>query len=304
VAQVNLRQLDYFLAVARSRSMTLAAADLGVAQPTLTKSIRALENELGVSLFRRQPRGVELTEAGTSLLRHAETVNTQVRDAVREIESLCGGTSGTVAIGAGPAWLRRHLPLAVARALKRNPSLRVHVDGGFDDILLRALRRGEVDFVVAELPSPETARDLRMIPLTSDTLGAACRRNHPLAGKRRLPMARLLEYPWAMPPQSTKTQSRLRAVFIAAGMPPPETVVETESMAFLVQIVLNSDTLTFSVSSNLSMPESRGLIMLHVPPLASVRAAGVIMRKDGWLSPAAQAIVDELKQICALKPTN
>ncbi len=184
---MNLRQLEYFLAVAKARSMTLAAADLGVAQPTLTKSIQALEEELGVSLFRRQPRGVELTEPGASLLRHAETVNVQMRDAVREIESLRGGTSGTVAIGAGPAWLRRHLPLAVARTLNRNPAMRVRVEGGFDDILLRALRRGEVDFVVAELPTPETARDLSLTPLTSDSLGVACRRAHPLTRRRRVP---------------------------------------------------------------------------------------------------------------------
>ena len=301
---MNLRQLEYFLAVARARSMTVAAADLGVAQPTLTKSIRALEGELGVSLFHRQPRGVELTEFGTSLLRHAETVNVQMRDAVREIESLRGGTSGSVAIGAGPAWLRRHLPLAVARTLQRNPAMRVRVDGGFDDVLLRALRRGEVDFVVAELPSAETASDLRLLPLTSDTLGVTCRSGHPLVGERRLHLPRLLEFPWAMPPRSTKTQGRLRALFIAADLPPPETIVETESMAFLIQTVLHSDTLTFTVSTTLNMAESTGLAMLHVPALASVRAAGVIMRKDGWLSPAAQAIVDELEAICALEPTN
>ena len=75
-------------------------------------------------------------------------------------------------------------------------------------------------------------------------------------------------------------------------------------MAFLIQTVLHSDTLTFTVSTTLNMAESTGLAMLHVPALASVRAAGVIMRKDGWLSPAAQAIVDELEAICALEPTN
>jgi LysR family transcriptional regulator of gallate degradation len=301
---VNLRQLEYFLAIARAQSMSAAATELGVAQPTLTKSIAALEQELGVSLFRRQPRGVELTEFGVSLLRHAETVNVQMRDAVREIASLRGGTSGTVAIGAGPAWLRRHLPLAVGRTLERNPAVRVRVEGGFDDVLLRALRRGEVDFIVAELPSPEMAQDLTLMPLTSDSLGVICRAAHPLLRRRRIAMADLLAYPWVMPPRSTRTQRRLEALFVAAGLPPPETRVETESMAFLIQTVIASDTLSFTVKTTLAMPESRGLRLLNVPALASVRRAGVITRKDGWLSPAAQAIVDELKAICALEPTN
>lgn len=300
---MNLRQLEYFLAISRARSITVAAADLGVAQPTLTKSMRALEAELGVTLFNRLPRGVEVTEFGRSLQRHAETVSIQLRDATREIESLRGGTSGAVAIGAGPAWLRRHLPLAVAQTMAGNPSLHVRVDGGFDDILLRSLRRGDVDFVVAELPSP-VAPDLTVTPLTSDTLGVMCREGHPLAATRNLPIARLLDYPWVSPPYSTRAQQRLRALFVAMDLPPPETVVETESMAFLIQFVRHSDALTFTVSTTMKTPESEGLTMLHTPDWSSTRQAGIISRKDGWLSPAALAIIEALKKICALEPTN
>ena len=301
---MNLRQLEYFLAVAQARSLTVAAAGLGVAQPTLTRSIRALENELGVVLFDRLPRGVGLTEAGRRLLRHAESVNLQVQDAVKEISSLRGGASGTVVIGAGPAWLRRHLPLAIARTLARNPSIRVRIDGGFDDVLLPALRRGEVDFVVAELPSPETAHDLSVTTLTSDSLGVVCRRKHPLAGKRSLRLRDLLEYPWIMPPSTTRTQRRLNALFVASDLPPPKIVAETESMAFLIQMLLNSDTLSFTVATTLKARESRGIVLLKVPALVSVREAGIIRRKDGWLSPAAMVVIEELEAICAADPEN
>lgn len=111
---MNIRQLEYFLTVAAHKSVTVAAAKLGVSQPTLTKTIRSLELELGVSLFERMPRGVDLTPYGQSLLRHAEAIRVQFGDAKNEIESLRGGKYGTVLIGAGPAWLRRHLPRAVA----------------------------------------------------------------------------------------------------------------------------------------------------------------------------------------------
>lgn len=300
---MNLRQLEHFLAIARAGSITGAAAELGVAQPTLTKSLRALEEELGVSLFDRLPRGVAVTQFGRSLLRHAETVNIQLRDAVREIDSLRGGTSGTVAIGAGPAWLRRHLPLAVAQTLARNPAVHVRVDGGFDDALLRELRRGEVDFVVAELPSP-IPPDLEATPLTSDSLGVMARAGHPLAGQRNVPITRLLDFPWASPPEATRAQQRLRALFTAMDLPPPEPVLETESMAFLIQFVRQSDALTFTVSTTLRIHESEDMVMLHTPQWATTRRAGVITRKGGWLSPAAQAIIDQLQQICAAEPTN
>ena len=103
-ASVNFRQLDYFLAVARTGSFTAAAVALKVAQPTLTKSIRGLEQELGVTLFDRLPRGAALTAAGAALRRHAERVGVQMRDAAEELRSIGGGAGGLVSIGAGPAW--------------------------------------------------------------------------------------------------------------------------------------------------------------------------------------------------------
>ena len=188
--------------------------------------------------------------------------------------------------------------------MKRNPAIRVRVDGGFDDVLLKALRRGEVDLVVAEVPSLENARDLTVIPLTADRLQVACRAGHPLTRIKRITMRHLLDYPWSMPPLSTHTTRRLQALFIAAHLPPPETTVETESMAFLIQTVLNSDIVTLTVASTLDMPEAKNLRLLSVAGLTSRREAGVVLRKDGFLSPAAEAIVEELKRICALEPTN
>jgi LysR family transcriptional regulator of gallate degradation len=71
---MDLRQLEYFLAIAKRRSFTAAASELGLTQPSLTKTIRALEQELSVQLFERLPRGVELTSFGNSLLHHAEAM--------------------------------------------------------------------------------------------------------------------------------------------------------------------------------------------------------------------------------------
>jgi LysR family transcriptional regulator of gallate degradation len=301
---MHLRQLEYFLKVARHRSITAAAGELGITQPTLTKSIRLLEQELGVTLFERLPRGVELTDFGRSLLRHAESVHVQVRDAVREIDGLRGGAIGHVGIGAGPAWLRRHLPLAVARTLSAHPGIRVRIDGGFDDALLRSLRSGELDFVVAELPSPERAGDLRIVPLSSDDLGVCCRSRHPLAGTEAVPAGELLRFPWVMPPRSTRAQARLDALFVARDLPPPEPAVETESMAFLLQLLRHSDALTFTVRTTLALPDGVGLRMLDVPELGAVRQAGIIARADGWLSPAADAVVAELRAICAVESQN
>jgi LysR family transcriptional regulator of gallate degradation len=301
---MDLRQLEYFLLVARRGSITAAAADLGIAQPTLTKSIRLLEQELSVTLFERHPRGVVLTDFGRTLLRHAESVHVQVQDAVREIEGRRGGAVGVVNIGAGPAWLRRHLPRAVARTLAKHPSIQVRIEGGFDDALLRSLRHGDLDFVVAELPAPDRTDDLQATPLTSDELGVCCRAGHPLVLEGGVRPGRLLDFPWVMPPRATRAQKRLRALFVASDLPPPEAAVETGSMAFLLQMLKDSDSLTFTVRTTLNVPDGSGLVMLDIPELAASRQAGVICRRGGWLSPAAAEILQELRAICAQDPYN
>jgi LysR family transcriptional regulator of gallate degradation len=299
---MDLRQLEYFRRVAQRRNISIAAAELNITQPSLTKSIKLLEKELGVRLFDRLARGVELTDYGQTLLRHAEAVHVQMADATAELASQRSGGFGAVAVGAGPAWLRRHLPQAVARTIARYPGIRVKVGGGFDEELFRSLRRGEFDFVVAELP--DDRRGLEVRPLASDELGVCCRVGHPLAGRRRLAAHDLLAYPWVLLPRTTRAQRRLAALFAAQDLAPPATVVETSSHAFLLNMVRHSDALTFTVSRTVDIEEGAGLVMLNVPRLKVRREAGVVLRRGGWVSPAAAHLIDSLTAISRADPRN
>ncbi|MGH6923228.1 MAG: LysR family transcriptional regulator [Propylenella sp.] len=301
---MDIRQLQYFLKVAERRSITAAASELNITQPTLTKSIRLLEQELGVTLFDRLPRGVELTLYGQSLVRHAQAVQVQLDDAVGELNGLRGGAEGQVLIGAGPAWLRRHLPLAVARTLSGRPRLKVRIFGGFDEALLRALRHGDLDFVVAELPGTETESDLKIVPLTSDTLDVACRTSHPLARQKKIDLKALLAFPWVLPANNPRARRKLEALFLARDIPPPIPVVETESMAFVFAMLRDSDALTYTTANTVSGPGGFGLTSLNVAALRSRRDAGIMQRRGAWLSPGAQSVIEELKAICTEWPEN
>ena len=299
---MDLRQLEYFRRVAERRNISIAAAELNITQPSLTKSIKLLEKELGVRLFDRLARGVELTDYGRTLLRHAEAVHVQMTDATSELAAQRSGSFGAVSVGAGPAWLRRHLPLAVARTVARYPGIRVKIGGGFDEELFRSLRRGEFDFVVAELP--DDRRGLEVRPLASDELGVCCRAGHPLAGRRRLAARDLLAYPWVLLPRTTRAQRRLAALFAAQDLAPPQTVVETSSHAFLLNMVRHSDALTFTVSRTVDIEEGAGLVMLNVPRLKVRREAGVVLRRGSWLSPAAEHLIASLTAISRADPRN
>ena len=301
---MDIRQLDYFLAIAERGSITGAAAFLNVTQPTLTKSLRLLEQEFGVLLFERQPRGMALTVFGQSLMKHARAVRVQFADAAEELESLREGADGQVLIGAGPAWLRRQLPLAVARTLRDRPRLKVRIFGGFDEALTRSLRHGDLDFVVAELPLLEAETDLELEPLTTDLLGVVCREDHPLSRRSRVDLKTLLGYPWALPANNPRARRRLESVFLSHDIKPPVPTVETESMAFMFALLRESDTLTYTTASTVRSPDGRGLMSLHVPALRGERSAGIMRRRGSWIAPAAQAVIDELRNICREDPLN
>jgi DNA-binding transcriptional LysR family regulator len=262
---MDLRQLEYFLKVAQRKNISAAAAELNITQPTLTKSIKLMEDQLGVKLFDRLPRGVALTLYGATLLRHAEAVHVQIKDADDEITALRNGTFGTLRIGVGPAWLRRHLPVALAKVIAKHPDIRIQVDGSFDETLFRALKQSELDFVVAEIPSSEDRQDFIVTLLTADRLGVCCRAGHPLAKRRNVKMRDLLQFPWLKALRVTRAQSRLNALFVANDLPSPKGTIESGSLALLLNVVRQSDALTYMVSKTLATPDGEGLVMLNVP---------------------------------------
>ncbi len=300
---MDLRQLTYFLRVAERKSITLAAAELNVAQPTLTKSMRLLEEELGSQLFCRLPRGVELTEAGKHLVRHAQGIKVQMAEARSELNALQKGDSGTVTIGAGPAWLRRHLPEAIAWSISTRPELRVNIHDGFDEALFRKLRRGEVDFVVSETPS-QNAGDLDVEVLTSIDVCVVARKGHPLAHRKSISLVELLAYPWVLPFGVTRARQRLDAQFMLRNVSPPKPAVETDSLAFMISLVRCSDALSYTTSTAVTNPEGAGLVILPITALTCERDAGIIRRKDSWISPAAAVVIQAIKSISAEDPHN
>ncbi len=300
---MDLVQLRHFVAVAEHGSLSRAAGALSLTQPGVTKSVRNLERELGVKLFVRRPRGVELTECGVALLRHAKLVGVQLRDAVAEIRAVSGGEVGEIGVGAGPSWLSRFLPVAVSRLVAKRPGVRVRVVGGFNDRLMRALRDGDLDLLVAALPEGLAEPDLDCVPLTHDVLGVIARRGHPVLDRRVRPED-LLDYGWVLPGRDVLSRHRLEALFLSRGLTPPQPVIQSDSISFILATLRVSDCLGFATSQILVGDEAADIVPVPVRDISFRRAAGIIHRRRGELSQAAQALVDELRSVCEEFDTN
>ena len=120
---MEMHQLTYFESVSRHLHFTRAAAELNVAQPSVSQQIRKLEAELGAPLFHRMKRHVALTEAGKTFLPHARAVLQRLEEARLEVQELSGMQKGTLAVGAPPSVGTHLLPRALASFSRRHPGI-------------------------------------------------------------------------------------------------------------------------------------------------------------------------------------
>jgi DNA-binding transcriptional LysR family regulator len=296
---VDLRAIEYFLAVAERGTLRGAAAQLGVTQPALTKAIRRLEDETGVVLFDRKARGVTLTVYGRTLLRHARVLQASLKETREEIAALRAGMAGRIRVGAGPSWERMVLPEAIGRLTPAQPGVQIHVAGGADDTLKAQLRAGELDFVLAATPdAPQLEPDLEWQPLMADDYRVIAAVGHPLHGRRDATLRDLLDYPWIMPSAATQMAERLRVIFRAHGLPPPEPVIETDITSLKLALMQDSHCLSFHAAAHLRDIAPELCRPLEVPGATWRRAAGIIARRGSEANPAASMLIDIIKTIC------
>ena len=129
--QVKLTHLRDVLAVAEHGSIRAAGRQLGATQPAITRSIREIEHELGVSLFERHSKGVQLTDLGRVFVRRAEAVQQEIRRAREEIEQIKGGTTGEVTIALSTASIMSLMPRAMQEFRRRYPDAVIKIHESF-----------------------------------------------------------------------------------------------------------------------------------------------------------------------------
>ena len=150
---MEIRTLRYFLAVAREENMTRAAEQLHVTQPTLSKTLKALEDELGKKLFTRHSFSIRLTEEGVLLRKRAEDLVSMADRITQEFITLDDITGGDIFLGLAESYQIRLLARAIREFRKQYPSLHYHITSGDTEQVTEKLDKGLLDFaVLAEMP--------------------------------------------------------------------------------------------------------------------------------------------------------
>lgn len=292
---MKLSQIRDVVTVAERGSVRSAARQLGIAQPAISRSIRELEHELGVTLFERSARGVALTPMGELFVKRAQAAQSELRQARDEIEQSKGQTTGLVSAGLSTVSHLALLPGALERFRARYPSVMLRISEGLLPSLEGALRDGTLDFYIGPLAETPPAQEFIVEKLFDNTRRVFCRRDHRLAGATSL--AELAEAQWISTSVTANDDAELVPLFASYGLPRPKIAIHAPSALTMALATANSDLLMMLPEQWLEAPITRNLLAcievrekLPAPPICFVRRARLP------LTPAAEYFADMLRR--------
>lgn len=304
---MDLKQLTTFVQVAELGSFTRASAFLRVAQPALSRQVRALEVELRQSLFERNGRGVVLTEAGKRLLAHGRGILQQVERARQDMEEARGGIGGQLTLGLPPSVSRALTAALVVAFRTRFPRVRLTVVEGLSAHMLEWLQIGRIDCaVVYDLP-PSAAVEL--LPVLDEALYLVSSRapgQAPIGAP--LALAELATRELVMPSRPHSIRMRVEGALVAAGLQ-PRVEIEVESVPAILELVRSlalHGVLTRDGVRRHGRPED-----FHLQPLATRQGpllttqsiATSAQRPGGALIEQARALLRELMLELTAEPS-
>ncbi len=286
---MEIRQLRLFLAVAEELHFGRAANRLHMAQPPLSQQIRQLEKEIGVPLFIRSTRSVELTSAGHALLGHARLVIDAIQNAEFAAKAGGKGTHGRVRIGFAGAATRHLLPKLAQAVKSRYPNIELSLRGNlYANAAQEALARGEIDLGFVRLPFHLPGLAYR--PIEDETLVCVLPAGHELAGRPEISVADLFDEPFVTFPRASGSTLRsiTNKVCWDHGFSPKVIQEAPDSYTIHAMVAAGQGvSLAFSSTANIGQP---GVVYIPVVgDIPSIQSA--IAWKSGNASPALAAVV-------------
>lgn len=200
---MEIRVLRYFLEIAREGNMSRAAERLHVTQPTLSKQMKELEQELGKKLFRRSSASISLTDEGMLLRKRVEDLLAMADKIEQEFKTMDDITGGDIYIGCAESYLIKYLAHAVKRLSQQYPGIHYHITSGDTEQVVHRLDRGLFDMAIIVEPPDLSKYNYLEVP-ECDTWGVLMRRDCPLAAKTEITIDDLLPYPIFCSEQSAK----------------------------------------------------------------------------------------------------
>ena len=283
---MDIRTMQYFLAVIREGTISAAAESLHVAQPSLSRQMKDLEVELGVMLFERGNRKITLTEEGQVLRRRAEELVRLMQLTQEEIAQVKHRLTGSIRIGAGESQAFRYFAETAAKVLKEHPDVQLYITSGDTQDLMDELDNGLIDFALIFTEFDREKYRSIQLP-AADRFGVLMRGDNPLASKSEILLADLAEVPLMI---SRASRSYWESVAERKSLK----IIGTYNLIFNASLLVESGAccaLGFEKLIN-----TTGESPLCFRPLAGQKktTGALIWKKYQTFSPAVQLFIDQI----------
>jgi DNA-binding transcriptional LysR family regulator len=280
---MDLQSLRVFLSAAEHGSFSQAGEELYLTQPAVSKRMAALEEELGVRLFDRIGRRMQLTEAGHALLPRAHHLWEEAKDIRRSISNLSGAVAGELSLGTSHHIGLHRLPPVLKAYTERHPQVRLDMRFMGSEDVCREVERGRLELGIITLP-PQAPPNLRLHKVWDDPLCIVVGREHPLAAAQP-GLDRLMSYPAVLPSAGTYTRNILEEALAVRGLK-PRTGMTTDYLETLKMLAVTGLGWALLPASMLD----RRLRVLVFPGLQLARRLGLVAHGQRTLSNAARAM--------------
>lgn len=282
---MDLANLNAFIAVAETRSFSLAAERLHLTQPAVSKRIAALEAQLDVRLFDRLGRDVSLTEAGRALLPRAYQILNVLDDTRRALTNLNGDIGGRLSLATSHHIGLHRLPPLLRAFTRAHPQVSLDIRFLDSEVAYDEVLHGRAELAVITL-APLTAEPVLAVKVWDDPLDFVVAPEHPLASKADITLADVAGHPAVFPGGNTFTHHIAQRLFEREGLTPNITM-STNYMETIKMMV--SIGIAWSVLPRRMLDEQ--VVSLPLPGVQLTRELGYILHRERTLSNAARAFM-------------
>lgn len=291
---MTLVQLRHLISLAETGSFSKSAKALFLTQPALSRSIRSLEDELGVSLLDRVGRRSELTPFGQDVVERARHLVEEADEIKSSGRRLSEGRSGVVRLGMGSGPGAMLMTPLLMRMATQHPGIRIEIARGGTELLTQSLRQRTLDALVLDVRSLQPSSDLTTEVLHEMRGAFLCRRGHPLTRKHQgVSFAALQKYPIASTPLSNEVARILMERYGPQAHPAECVTLRCDELHSLIEVTRQSDTILLAIRS--AAPDLVELTMR--PALNAVARFGLVRLAGRTVSPALQIVRDLMQEL-------
>jgi DNA-binding transcriptional LysR family regulator len=298
---MNFQHIRHFVLTADTGNMLKAAEVLNISQSGLSRSVGALENMLGLPLFERSAKGVELTAFGRRFYPHARLMLNEYNRSMDELRTFQNLKGGSLRLGINNSFAYVLIPEVVAELVRRWPGIHIDVTNDNYAALMGDLSHGNIDIAFSLYTEKSRQDHLDYETLFEMRTGAFARADHPLRAKETIGAAELASCDWGLI-NGASTQAAFEAYFNQAGLPPPVIAMQCSSVAMLASVVARSDLLTMLPEELIQQTRSFAVEPLDLGFSFGVASVGLIRRKGSFDSPIAERFARLLRRDAAAMP--